>query len=108
MTSRRAAVKRTTSETDIELELVLDGSGTSDIDTGIGVDIETDIDIDHPHTLTKQGVVGPMQIGTAARSEVFVGRIKRRMDLRWGVGFKAAQGRMSSQTRQIARRHPAA
>ena len=36
MDPRRAAVSRTTSETDISLELVLDGRGSAEVATGIG------------------------------------------------------------------------
>ncbi|MFK7883611.1 MAG: imidazoleglycerol-phosphate dehydratase HisB [Phycisphaerales bacterium] len=36
MSSRRAAIQRTTSETDISIEIDLDGTGSSKVDTGIG------------------------------------------------------------------------
>jgi len=75
VTSRRAAVKRTTSETDIELELCLDGSGDSTVQTGIGffdhmltlfarhslydltIVAKGDIEVDYHHTVEDVGIV---------------------------------------------------
>lgn len=74
MTSRRAAVKRTTSETDIELELCLDGSGDSTVQTGIGffdhmltafsrhglfdltLTCKGDLEVDQHHTVEDVGI----------------------------------------------------
>jgi len=71
---RKASVKRTTKETDVEVELNLDGTGTSAISTGIGffdhmldllarhsrIDIRVaakgDLHIDHHHTTEDVGI----------------------------------------------------
>jgi imidazoleglycerol-phosphate dehydratase len=71
---RKASVRRTTKETDVEVEIDLDGAGTSAISTGIGffdhmldllarhsgIDIKVaakgDLHIDHHHTTEDVGI----------------------------------------------------
>jgi imidazoleglycerol-phosphate dehydratase len=78
---RKASVKRTTKETDVEVEIDLDGAGTSAIATGIGffdhmldllarhsrIDIRVaakgDLHIDHHHTTEDVGIA----LGQAVR-----------------------------------------
>jgi imidazoleglycerol-phosphate dehydratase len=74
MTPRRAEVRRTTQETDIDLTLVLDGSGAAEVSTGIGfldhmlelfahhgafdltVRAEGDLEVDGHHTVEDIGL----------------------------------------------------
>jgi imidazoleglycerol-phosphate dehydratase len=78
---RKASVRRTTKETDVEVEIDLDGAGTSAISTGIGffdhmldllarhsrIDIKVaakgDLHIDHHHTTEDVGIA----LGQAVR-----------------------------------------
>ena len=72
---RKAAIRRTTKETDIEVSLCLDGTGKTDIQTGIGfldhmldgfarhglfdltVKAAGDLDVDCHHTVEDTGIV---------------------------------------------------
>jgi len=74
MTERRAAVHRTTTETDVALSLAIDGSGTAEVTTGIGfldhmlelfanhagfdlsVAATGDLDVDGHHTVEDVGL----------------------------------------------------
>ena len=72
---RKAAIRRTTKETDIEVSLCLDGTGKTDIQTGIGfldhmldgfarhglfdltIEAEGDLEVDGHHTVEDTGIV---------------------------------------------------
>jgi imidazoleglycerol-phosphate dehydratase len=78
---RKAAIKRTTKETDISVEIDLDGTGVSKVDTGIGffdhmldllarhsridmtIKAKGDLHIDHHHTTEDVGIA----LGQAVR-----------------------------------------
>ena len=92
MDERKAAVKRTTKETDIALSLNLDGSGSAKCDTGIGffdhmmngfarhgfmdleLKIKGDLEVDDHHTVEDAGIVLGQAIAKALGSKAGIRR----------------------------------
>lgn len=80
---RKAQIKRTTRETDIEVKVCLDGQGKADIDTGIGffdhmltalsvhsgismtIRVKGDLHVDGHHTVEDTGIVLGKALGEA-------------------------------------------
>ncbi len=93
MSNRQAAIKRKTSETNIEIELNLDGSGKHEISTGVGfldhmltavsvhslfdleVQAKGDLHIDSHHTIEDVGIVLGQALNQAVGDRKGINRV---------------------------------